>query len=150
VVRRSAAGEQILGVLQTHGIVASFGPLPEKLKRLSRGGPRRRAGSLLVFFAPWPADATGAGQQRGRVAPTATGGGATAGIGGAAGRGHRLVLLRKPSRRHHNNKRSYAELRRAYASGSTIGLLETSRGVVSTREALRHRLGGWLLAELLL
>lgn len=143
VVRRTSAALQCLELFATHGLVHRFGPLPAAVARLASGGPRRRGQRLLVWLQPWPATAAGGGTEGGRL--QRRGGD---GASGASGRGsHRLQLERRPSRRHAAFL-GHRELRRRYPAANVVAILETPRGIVTSREALRHRLGGWLLATL--
>jgi len=136
VVRRTTAALQCLSILRQWGLLSHYGAV---------GGaeavgipPRREPQSyLMVWFHPWPPHPTLGNQRRGQV------------VGQPphlpSGRGsHRLEVVRYPSRRH-RLFRSHRWLRGRLPHRNTLYLIQTLRGIVTSEEALRHRMGGVIL-----
>jgi ribosomal protein S8 len=158
VVRSSKAALQLCALLRTYGLIRDFrfyegaraaavkaarrrGKLPPLGKRAPFGatlrvGARYRAQYLLVdlttpLSTPERSSFTGGIRGSRRGSPS--------------GRSATLELLRAPSRRT-ALRLSCAELRTRCPHRNVLYLLETTRGVVSSEEALRFGLGGTLIA----
>ena len=132
VVPASAAARQCLAILWQWGLVTSYTP--------GRPGPdgataAQRHHHITVRFYPWPVSPAAALQRSGLLR------GRSPHLPGA--QPHRLELPHRPGRRSHHY-RSHRWLRERLGP-TTLYLLASSRGVISSEEALRHRLGGTLL-----
>ena len=60
---------------------------------------------------------------------------------------HRLTLLRRPSARS-QQRLTLRQLRGLCAHGNSLYLLESPRGIITSTEALKLKVGGSLLARL--
>lgn len=135
VVRRTAPALQCLSILHQWGLLERYTEVgADAGVTAPKAEPQRY---LMVWFHPWPTNPNAGGQQRRVVAghpphlPSAK----------AA---HRLEVVRYPSRRH-RVFRSHRWLRGRLPHRSTLYLIQTLRGIVTSEEALRHRLGGVVL-----
>lgn len=147
-LRRSAAAEQCLRIFQAYGLVAAFGP--EAPRRPGGGGTGGAGGAggakaaaaaggrLRVELRRWPGGSGGGGGPRYRLQRRSPCGGSSQGA----------PRLRPAEGSSRGRYLSHRQLRQLYGGGSAVALLQTPRGVLSSREALRLQLGGWLLATI--
>jgi hypothetical protein len=139
VVGRSKATLQCAAIFLRWGLISyctdlSGGGLPTGGPLAPTGGPPH----LVLVFHPWPTNPALANEQRGTVA------GRPPHVPSARGP-HRLELVYSPTGRGRRLHRSHRWLRGRMAHFNCLYLLSTSRGIVTSDEALRFRLGGILL-----
>jgi hypothetical protein len=139
VVRRSGAALQCLSIFLRWGLISHctdggrrWGS--PRSRRPAQATPDRR--SITVWLNPRIPTTTGAHWERGRVAGTTH---------ALSGHGHhRLEMVYRPTL-HQRAFRSHRWIRGRLAHFNSLYLIRSSRGIITSQEALRHRLGGTLL-----
>jgi hypothetical protein len=139
VVDRPGAALQCLSIFRRWGLVSHC---TDGGRLWGRPGERRPAQATAVrhhitaWFHPWSPATNAAHWQRAQVAGTDH---------SPSNHGpHRLEMVYRPTRSH-RAFRSHRWLRGRLAHFNSLYLLRTSRGILTSDEALRHRLGGTLL-----
>jgi hypothetical protein len=142
VVARSGAALQCLAVFRRWGLIALCSDPDQLLGRPGHWGASATTDRrhITVWFRQWPTAPTTAGTNTGLL------------VGRSPHQPshhapHRLEVLYRPSRSQ-RLFRSHRWLRGRLPHLNTLYLLSTSRGILTSDEALRYRLGGVLLLAL--
>lgn len=136
IVKNTSDAAQCLTIFKTLGIISHYNPLKTQLDyKLASGiNPMFRFNYLIVWFHVWPVNFTLQGQQPGAVieqsphVPHSKG-------------AHKLEIIRYPSRRHYTYI-THQKLKRKLPHYNTIYLLQSTRGIITSNEALKTRTGG--------